>query len=295
MLASVAGTVRRIGGTVDLLGESPIWSEREQALYWIDIRGRLVRRLDTDSGEVDGELDSWPMPELAGSLALRPDGNILVALASQIALFRPARGSLETIAAPHKGEDGMRFNDGRCDREGRFWVGSMHDIDRRPTGTLYRLDARGCVPMLGGVAVPNSLAWSPDGRIMYFSDGVEPVIWSFPFSMDGELGPRREFARLDAGLPDGATVDADGCVWSAHYGGGRITRYRPDGSIERVVEMPVSQPTCLAFGGPDLATLYITSAAQNLSAEERASQPLAGAMLALEPGVHGLPEPFFLG
>jgi L-arabinonolactonase len=289
MLASVAGTVRRIGGTVDLLGESPVWSEREQALYWIDIRGRLVRRLDVESGE----LDSWPMPELVGSLALRADGNILVALASQIALFRPARGSLEAIAAPYKGEDGMRFNDGRCDREGRFWVGSMHDIDRRPTGTLYRLDARGCVPMLGGIAVPNSLAWSPDGRTMYFSDGVEPVISSFPFSADGELGPRREFARLDAGLPDGATIDAEGFLWSAHYGGSRITRYRPDGSIDRVVEMPVSQPTCLAFGGPELATLYITSAAQKLSADERAGQPLAGALMALESGVRGLPEPLF--
>ncbi len=215
------------------------------------------------------------MPELVGSLALRPDGNILVALASQIVLFRPAQGSLETIAAPHKGEDGVRFNDGRCDREGRFWVGSMHDNDRQPTGTLYRLDARGCVPMLGGVAVPNSLAWSPDGRTMYFSDGNEPVIWAFPFSADGELGPRREFARLDAGLPDGATgrcrgLPVERALW-------RLPHHPlPARWVDRAGRRDAGQPADLPrLRRPGPATLYITSAAQKLSARG-ARQPAAG-------------------
>jgi L-arabinonolactonase len=280
---------QRIGDTVDLLGEVPFWSAEERSLYWIDVRRSLLRRRHEG-----GATEAWAMPELIGSFALADDGRVLVALASRLCLFDPAGGTFEDVAAPHAGRGEMRFNDGKCDRQGRFFVGSMHDVERSPTGFLYRLDHGGCTPVLDEVAVPNSLAWSCDGTTMYFSDGREPVIWAFPYDpRTGDMGERREFASASAGVPDGATVDAEDCLWSAHYGGGAVVRYRPDGSVDRRIEMPVTQPTSCAFGGPGLDVLFITSAAQRLSPEALAAQPEAGALFAIRPGVRGVPEPKF--
>jgi L-arabinonolactonase len=188
----------------------------------------------------------------------------------------------------------MRFNDGKCDRQGRFWVGSMDDVGRGPVGTLYRFESGRYTAVLEGIAVPNSLCWSPDGTIMYFADGIDPVIWAYPFdTATGTPGVRRVFARLpDAtGIPDGATVDAQGFLWSAHYGGSMVTRYAPDGRVDRVINVPVTQPTSCAFAGPDLDTLIITTASQRLSPEALRSQPLAGALLSIRTGARGCPEP----
>jgi L-arabinonolactonase len=187
----------------------------------------------------------------------------------------------------------MRFNDGRCDRQGRFWVGSMDDIARGPVGHLYRIDQRGCVPMLVKVAIPYSLCWSPKGDIMYFSDGGEPVIWAFDFDVDtGEVSNRRQFARMAGkGDPDGATVDAEGFVWSVRFGGGALNRFAPDGTLVRIIEVPVTQPSCCTFGGPNFETLYITTARQRLTSEAMAAQPLAGTLMKIDVGVRGLPEP----
>ena len=287
--------LRRVGDTRDILGEVPVWSAAEQALYWVDVRAPCIRRRDDATGAVQ----SWPMPELAGCIALRAGRRgLIVGLRSSVALFDPATGTLEQFPAPHAGKPQMRFNDGKCDPQGRFWVGSMDDVGRGPVGTLYRFDAGKYTAVLEGIAVPNGLCWSPDGTTMYFVDSLGPVIWSYPFDpASGEPGERRLFARLPegAGMPDGATVDADGFMWSACYGGSLVTRYAPDGSVERSIAVPVSQPTSCAFGGADLATLFITSASQRLSAEALQRQPLAGALFALRTGTRGCPEPQYAG
>jgi L-arabinonolactonase len=278
--------LKRVGDTLDMLGEGPVWCGREQALYWVDIRAPAVRRL------ADGVVTTWEMPEQVGSLALREKGGILVALKSGPAVFDPDTGAVTKVADAPGHHDGLRFNDGKCDRQGRFWVGTMRAGDAPAEGFLYRLDDRGCVKVLDGIGIPNSLCWSPDGRTMYFSDSPKRVIWAFPYDpVTGEIGERRVFARFDAPMvADGGTVDAEGYLWSANYGGWRVTRLAPDGRVDRVIAVPASNITSCAFGGADLGTLFITSAWQNLSDEARGRQPAAGGLFAIDVGVKGLPE-----
>jgi sugar lactone lactonase YvrE len=282
--------LRRVGATTDILGEGPVWDVQEQALYWVDIRRPALRRYLPASGDAS----TWPMPEMVGSLAVRKRGGVLLALRSALAFFDPATGTIERVAAPEAHLAEHRFNDGKCDRQGRFWAGTMHDVTRDPVGTLYRLDpARGCVAMEKGIRIPNSLCWSPDGATMYFADSLARTIFAYPFDpATGALGLRRVFATVEApAIPDGATVDRDGFIWCAHYDGWRIVRFAPDGRIDRTIELPVQRPTSCQFGGPDLGTLYVTTALQKLSPEQLAAQPLAGALLALmEVGASGLPE-----
>lgn len=279
--------LKRVGDTLDLLGEGPVWCAREQALYWVDIRAPAVRRLAED-----GEVTSWEMPEQVGSIALREAGGILVALKSALSVFDPVTGAVSKVADAPGHHAGLRFNDGKCDRQGRFWVGTMRAGATAAPGTLYRLDDRGCVAMLDGIEIPNSLCWSPDGRTMYFSDSPKRVIWAFPYDpATGEIGERRVFAKFDAPLvADGGTVDAEGYLWSANYNGWRVTRLAPDGTVDRIVPVPASNITSCAFGGPDLGTLYITSAYQGLDDAARGKQPAAGGLFAIDVGVKGLPE-----
>jgi sugar lactone lactonase YvrE len=283
----------RVGEQADILGESPLWNELEQALYWVDIRRPALRRLDHASGRID----TWILPDLVGSIAFCDNGRLLVALPKQIASFDPATGSLATIATPPTQIPGHRFNDGRCDRQGRFWVGTMHNLTRAPEGVLYRLDHR-CLlaAMQCGICIPNSLAWSPDGGTMYFADSLLYTIFAYDFDpTSGEMSGKRMFATTQApAFPDGSTVDAEGCLWNAEFNGWRVVRYAPDGRIDRVIELPTQRPTCCAFGGPNLDILYITTASQQMSADELAKQPLAGGLLALDVGVRGLVEPRFL-
>lgn len=286
-------SLERIGGQIDILGESPLWSEVDQALYWVDVRRPAIRRLDYASARVD----TWPVPDLVGSIALCADGRLLVALPEGLALFDPATRALETFAAAPTRIPGHRFNDGRCDRQGRFWVGTMHNVTRAPEGVLYRVDGRGrFVTVDSGISIPNSLAWSPDGRTMYFADSLLYTIFAYDFDPDsGTASGKRVFATTRApAFPDGSTVDAEGCVWNAEFNGWRVVRYSPDGRIDRVIELPTHRPTCCAFGGPDLRTLYITTASQQMSAEELAKQPQAGALFATTADIPGLIEPRFL-
>jgi L-arabinonolactonase len=222
----------------------------------------------------------------------------VVALRGGISFYDPASGALRQVAAPHAGAAHLRFNDGKCDRQGRFWVGTMNDDTRAPHGTLYRLDPDlACTSVLTDIDIPNSLCWSPDGATMYFSDSPLHTMSAYPFdSATGTLGARRIFAQVEPpAVPDGATVDAEGFVWCAHWGGWRVVRTAPDGRVDRVIELPVAHPTSCAFGGPDLATLFVTSARQPLDAAGRAAQPLAGAVMALDVGTRGLVEPRFAG
>lgn len=286
--------IQRIGATSDILGEGPIWDVREQALYWVDIRKPAVQRYDWATRTVK----SWSMPEMVGSLAVREKGGLVVALKSQIAFFDLATGALDRIASPEVGREAMRFNDGKCDRQGRFWAGTMNDVTRDPEGTLYRLDpVRGCVSMERGIRIPNSLAWSVDSRTLYFADSPLRTIFSYPFDpATGEIGAPLSFATVEApAIPDGATIDAEGCLWSAHYDGWRVVRFMPDGRIDRVIDLPVQRPTSCQFGGPDLRVLFVTTARQKLTPQELATQPLAGALLALDVGVRGMAEARYVG
>ena len=276
----------------DILGESPAWCPEEQALYWIDVRKPALYRLKPDTNT----LDFWVMPSIIGSFALRKGGGVLVALADRLAFFDPASRRLET-AAPLPA--GLRSNDGKCDRAGRFWVGTMRDDEQAPVGTLYRLDAdRSLHTMASQMTVPNSLAWSPDNRTLYHADSPRRAIYAYDFDpATGALGARRVFAKTEPpnGFPDGSTVDAEGCLWNAEYAGSRVVRYTPDGRIERTIELPVSQPTSCAFGGGSLDVLYVTTSRQRMSAEQIAREPLAGGLFAFDLGIKGLPEPRFAG
>lgn len=190
-----------------------------------------------------------------------------------------------------------RLNDGRCDRQGRFWVGTMDNGLSQPLGSLYRVDPSGVVTKAAeGFIVSNSLAMSPDGKTLYFSDTRKHLLWAFDLDVDsGHISNRRVFFdhSADKSRPDGACVDADGCVWNAMFAGHRIVRYSPTGKIDRSIELPVTNPTCLCFGGPDYSTLYVTSATKMISPEALANETLAGAVLALNVGVKGLPEVTF--
>ena len=284
--------MRRIGEQVDILGECPLWNERQQALYWVDIRRPAVRRLDHASGRID----TWAMPDLVGSIAfVADDDRLLVALPDRIALFDPATGALEPfVAAPQI--PGHRFNDGRVDARGRFWVGTMHNLTRAPEGVLYVLDERRVLtPVQTGISIPNSLGWSPDGRTMYFADSLRYTIFAYDFDPDtAVMSNERAFARSTApSFADGSAIDIEGCLWNAEFNGGRIVRYRPDGRIDRVIDLPAQRPTCCTFGGPDLDILYITTASQQMSPDELAAQPFAGSLLAVDCGVRGLVEPRF--
>ena len=231
------------------------------------------------------------MPEMVGSLAVREAGGLVLALKSQIAFFDPVTSAIDRIASPEAGREAMRFNDGKCDRQGRFWAGTMNDVTRDPEGALYRLDpVRGCVAMDRGIRIPNSLAWSVDSRTLYFADSPLRTIFSYPFDpATGEIGQRRTFATVEPpAIPDGATVDAEGCLWSAHYDGWRVVRFMPNGRIDRVIDLPVQRPTSCQFGGPDLSVLFVTTASQKLTPEELATQPLAGALLALDVRIKGV-------
>jgi sugar lactone lactonase YvrE len=287
------GGLERIGDTRDILGEGPVWDGMEQALWWVDIRQPAVRRFDL-RGE---RIETYAMPEMVGSLAVRKRGGMLLALKSALAHWDPKTGALAKVASPEGDRPSQRFNDGKCDPQGRFFAGTMNDTARNPDGTLYCFDGKACTPVRSGITIPNSLAWSPDATTLYFSDSWTREIGAFEYdSRTGTAGNRRTFARIDApAIPDGATVDAEGFLWCALYDGWRIARFAPDGRIERILDLPVQRPTSCQFGGPDLDILFITTATQRLSADEMAAQPLAGALLAIDVGVKGLPEPRFAG
>jgi sugar lactone lactonase YvrE len=284
----------RVGTQTDLLGECPLWDERLQCLWWVDIRAPALRRWDP----ARRALSTWPMPELVGSIALTErDGVVLVALRSRLALFDAASESFETVVEAQLPAD-HRFNDGRCDRQGRFWVGTMQHVTRAAEGSLFRLDAHGFEEVIaGGIAIPNSLAFSPDGRTMYFADSLQHRIDTFDYDIaSGTRGAGRSFAAIEPpAFPDGCCVDAEGFLWSAQFHNARLVRYASDGRVDRTLAVPMKRPTCCTFGGADFGTLYVTGVSHSMSDAERTADPLAGALFAFdigrEWGIRGLPEP----
>jgi sugar lactone lactonase YvrE len=277
----------------NILGESPLWCARRQRLFWVDIRAPALLSCDADGAH----LETTPMPEAIGSFAFRHDDTFITAMKSGLFDFDPVTGRHALIAAPEASLPDHRFNEGKVDPRGRFWAGTMNDVVREPTGSLFRLDRdRRCERILTGIAVPNSLAWSPDGATMYFGDTEARTILAYAFDADAGLPQRpRLFADLRSGdgRPDGSTIDAEGCLWNAEVVTGRIVRYAPDGRTLGTWKLPVSRATSLTFGGPDLRTIYVTTSLYKLTAEQRAREPLAGALFAMRAPVSGLPAMIF--
>lgn len=274
-------------------GESPLWVAEEKALYFTDIPGKAMHRFEPGTGAHT----SWTMPEELCAFALAEGGGFIAAMRSGFARLDPEAGTVDYLARPEADKPDNRLNDGRCDRQGRFWAGSMHLPRTQKAGTLYRFDpAGGARAMAGDVIVSNGLAFSPDSRTMYWSDSRSSIVYAFDFDAStGDIGSRRVFFTTTErqGRPDGATIDAEGFYWSACYLGSRILRIAPDGMLDREIAMPVRDITMIAFGGADLDTLYVTTSREALSPAERAEAPLAGGVFAVDPGVRGLPEPKF--
>lgn len=274
----------------DQLGETPLWCDRTRKLWWLDIERPKLRWFDPASGS-DG-LGALP-GTFAGTQALMADGRRLLAEDLGLYALDPETGRRGELCSVETGLDN-RLNDGRVDVRGRFWVGTMDNQLHRPNGSLYRVDPDGTATrMVGDVIVSNGIAFSPDGRTLYFTDTRRHLCFAFDLDLDdGTITGKRIFADHTAtgDRPDGACVDADGCIWMAFFAGGRIVRHRPDGRIDTTIVLPVTNPTCLCFGGDDLKTLYVTSATKFLTPEQRDAEPLAGALFAIHGAGQGLPE-----
>ncbi|MFI4936241.1 MAG: SMP-30/gluconolactonase/LRE family protein [Caulobacterales bacterium] len=285
--------VRCVVSSGDELGEGPVWVGAENRLYWFDIQGRALNWLDVESGAVG----AFALPVRASVAAPRRAGGLILATESGLATFDTARGRfllVEPMAFPL----GFRTNDGKIDVAGRLWWSTMDDDGGKRPGALWRTDPDGKTQkVLDDLHIANTVSCSPDGATLYLADSTRRTLWTLPIAADGSLGERAVFATTqgEGGAPDGSAVDAEGYLWNAQWGAWRIVRYAPDGSVDRIVNFPVAQVSSCAFGGPDLTTLYVTSARERLNDAALAAQPLAGALFAFEPGVAGLPLPTFDG
>jgi len=280
------------------LGEGTFWDHAAQVLWWIDIFGRTIHRYDPASGEQV----SYTTPEDPGCLAPRAGGGLVISMTSGFHFFDPARGAFEPIVDPEANVEATRFNDGRTDRQGRFWSGTMvidAKAEPRKIAALYRLDADlSCHRVVEGVGCSNGLAWSPDSRTMYFADSHTPLIRAFDFDPGtGDVQNPRTFVDLSdiEGIADGATVDEHGCYWVTIPFQGKVMRFDPEGKLMTTYVVPCDIPTCCEFGGRDLDILYVTTAALNRTPEELKDQPLAGGLFAIDARVRGLRAPLFAG
>jgi D-xylonolactonase len=277
------------------LGEGPLWSVRERAIYWTDIKARNLSRYRL----ADGATRSWEMPDTIGwAVERRERPGFIVGLAHAIVEVTLDPFNLVKRCEIETGKPGNRLNDAKVDPQGRVWFGTMHDREQENSGAFYRLDPDFSVHQVdGGYIVANGPAFSPDGSIVYHTDSSAREIYRLDVRPDGSLANKRVLVRFGEsdGFPDGMTTDREGCLWVAHWGGSRITRFRPDGTPERVVPLPVSQVTSCTFAGDRLDRMFVTSARTGLSDAQLAREPLAGGLFEIDPGVAGLPTPYFAG
>lgn len=283
------------------LGEGIVWDAADRRLWWVDIAAPALHRFDPATGRNE----TWTMPSAVGCVAPRERGGAVVGLEEGWCAFDPDSGAVDVLNPNAPGEAGMRFNDGCVDPVGRFWAGTMPKAGpanaaagEPGNGLLFRLEADRSSPrILDGFYTQNGLAFSPDGAVMYLSDSHPAVrtIWAFDFHLEsGRPSNRRVFfdTRQVAGRPDGAAMDADGGYWMAGIEGWQVVRITPGGTVDRIIEVPVEKPTCLAFGGPRLDTLYVTCMGAGLITNgTEARQPQAGGVFALDPGVAGYAPP----
>ena len=279
----------------NILGEGPCWDGRAGRLYWLDIKGRRLEWLSPATGAASG----WDLDRQVSALAMRAPGGLVVATEDGFATFDPDTGVLELRCPIEPERIGNRTNDGGLDRQGRWWVGTMDDAVQRRTGAVYRLDPDWtCRRMLDGYGIPNTFACTEDGRSLLIADSMDQLLRRYPLDVaTGALGEPAPFAHTQGqdATPDGGAMDAEGFLWNAQWGGWRLVRYAPDGSVDRVVEMPVEQPSSCAFGGEGLRTLFVTSAREGLSEADLEDQPLAGSLFAVDVGVAGLDHGVFPG
>lgn len=274
-----------------LLGESPVWSAEDNSVFWVDILGQKLHRTQIDNQETL----SWDMPGHPGMIALRQKGGLVVALDDGLYAFDPQSGQLNLLIPLETNEPENRPNDGKCDSQGRLWVGTMNKTDGNlPSGNFYRIEPDLSVSKISaGLRIPNGLAWNPDNSVMLRTDTRSGIVRSMPFDpCSGTCGAGSDYFPFDRptmGGVDGAAMDAEGGYWAAMYGGGKLIRIMPDGAVDKEIPLPVTQPTMPAFGGPDMKTLFITTARQKLDDVALASQPLAGGLLAVSVDIPGHP------
>ncbi len=287
--------IRCIAPTGDICGEAATWSSDENRVYWVDINRFLVHWMDLSNGAVKSHLFGEPVVALS---LTDVGGTLLVALGSKLTLLTIATDRREDMGAALPGWPDTRFNDGRTDPLGAFWIGSMgNNVGPNGenlsitdgAGRLFRYRSGGRLEEFeAGIGIPNTLCWSPDGGTFYFGDTLRNEVRAYPFDKaTGNIGAGApHFTGFDRGLPDGSTIDEEGYLWNCRFGGGCIVRVAPDGSVDRVIDMPVKNITTCAFGGPDLSTLFVTTA----SVDRAQSDRLAGSLFAIETPIRGVPE-----
>ncbi|TGQ39469.1 SMP-30/gluconolactonase/LRE family protein [Mesorhizobium sp. M00.F.Ca.ET.216.01.1.1] len=290
--------VRQLLPGTDIVGESIVWDVERHCLFWVDIVGRAIRRCDPTGGTQQ----RWAVDEFPTSIGLRADGGAIVGLTRRVALW-DFKGAFETLAVPEPDFVANRLNEGRVAPDGSFWVGTMQsnltetgapkDIDTK-AGRYYRVDASGNTTLLSDdlYGITNGMVWLPGGSFVT-ADTVDDAIYIYDVSPDmRSISNRRSFCHaFPRGLPDGACMDAEGAVWTCRVvGGACITRTLPDGTLDRVIELPCSWPTSCTFGGPGLATLFITSARFTMTSDHLAANPQEGGLFAIRPGIAGVPE-----
>ena len=276
-----------------VLGEGPVWVSRDETLYWLDIKGRKIFRLGQH-----GQVEQWETPLRVGSLAPRESGGFIAGTEHGIAEIDLDSGQFDIVRQPEAHLPENRFNDGKVDRAGRFWAGSMDDTEKDATGTLYRIEPDfSWTAIDGGYKVTNGPAFSPSGDLMYHNDSARQVTYVFDLDGAGNASNRRVFATYGEGdgYPDGMTVDAEGSLWIAFWDGSCIRRYSPTGECLRTIGLPVARPTSCAFGGRDLDRLYISSASIGVDEAALAVQPQAGGLFVATPGVRGIADIPFAG
>lgn len=269
------------------LGEGPIWSPSENAVWFVDIKKNRIHRFEPASRRKR----SYETPPNPSFIVAAPGGTFVVGLQSGLHRFDPATGDFTFVCAVEPDKPSNRLNDGALDPKGRLWFGSMDNAEKDKSGSLYRLDPSGPVEVDSGYAITNGPCFSPDGRILYHTDTRASTIYAFDVADDGSVANKRVFVTIEegGGHPDGPTTDSEGCVWTALYRGWSARRYSPTGELIATVRFPCSNITKLAFGGADLRTVFATTARHILTTEQRSEQPLAGGLFSFEVDVAGLP------
>jgi len=279
----------------NILGEGVTWDHDAQRLYWLDIESSELWTFDPATRRTS----THKAAERIACFALRRRGGLLAGFASGFAFYDPETGRRQDIAKFEPNLANTRLNDGKTDRQGRFIAGGFDEVEGKPISSVVRLDPDGRMTTLfGGVSCANGTCFSPDGKTMYFADTPAATMWSFDYDVaHGTVGERRVVASFkdQPGSPDGSCVDAEGFIWNAQWNGRRVIRFAPDGRVDRVIEMPVLNPTCVTFGQAELDTLYITTARYRMTAGQLAADPESGALFAFKPGVKGWPDAKFAG
>ena len=279
-----------------LVGEGPIWDADANVLWWLDIMASKLYAYDPETGDNR----EWDVGQHVGTVVQRTAGGLMLALRDGFAAFDPASGALEKLVDPEAHLAGNRFNDGKCDPAGRFWAGTMAYEDQSDQGSVYRMDTDHSVHrMIGDIGISNGIIWSLDAKTMYYTDSLDFAIRAYDYDVEtGGISSERVIISIpeEMGFADGFTIDEEGMLWVAHYGGSRVRRWNPEtATVLAEVELPTASITACAFGGPGLDQLYITSASFRMSDAEKAEQPHAGGFFVADVGVRGVASDKFGG